>query len=126
MLYIGLKHLHTTVATLTVLLFILRGGWMVAGSAMLQRKWVKIVPHVIDTTLLVTAFAVAWIGWRYPVVLHDWITAKVVALVVYIVLGIIALKRGRTATIRVTAFFAALVVYAYIVMVALYKTPLPI
>ncbi|MEX0383307.1 SirB2 family protein [Spiribacter sp. 1M153] len=126
MLYIGLKHLHTTVATLTVLLFILRGGWMVAGSAMLQRKWVKILPHVIDTTLLITAFAVAWIGWRYPVVLHDWITAKVVALVVYIVLGIIALKRGRTATIRVTAFVAALVVYGYIVMVALYKTPLPI
>ena len=126
MLYIGLKHLHTAVATLTVLLFILRGGWMVAGSAMLQRKWVKILPHVIDTTLLITAFAVAWIGWRYPVVPHDWITAKVVALVVYIVLGIIALKRGRTATIRVTAFVAALVVYGYIVMVALYKTPLPI
>jgi uncharacterized membrane protein SirB2 len=126
MLYIGLKHLHTTVATLTVLLFILRGGWMVAGSAMLQRKWVRILPHIIDTTLLVTAFAVAWIGWRYPVVLHDWITAKVIALVVYIVLGIIALKRGRTATIRVTAFVAALAVYGYIVLVALYKTPLPI
>jgi len=126
MLYIGLKHLHTTVATLTVLLFILRGGWMVTGSAMLQRKWVRILPHVIDTTLLVTAFAVAWIGWRYPVVLHDWITAKVIALVVYIVLGIIALKRGRTATIRVTAFVAALAVYGYIVLVALYKTPLPI
>ena len=126
MLYIGLKHLHTTVATLTVLLFVLRGGWMATGSSMLQRKWVKILPHVIDTTLLVTSFAVAWVGWRYPVVLHDWITAKILALVVYIVLGIIALKRGRTATIRTAAFLGALAVYGYIVLVALYKTPLPI
>lgn len=126
MLYVGLKHLHTTVATLTVLLFVLRGGWMVAGSSMLQRKWVRILPHVIDTTLLVTAFAVAWIGWRYPEQLHGWITAKVVALVVYIVLGVIAFKRGRTAMVRVSAFLAALAVYGYIVMVALYKTPLPI
>jgi uncharacterized membrane protein SirB2 len=125
MLYVGLKHLHTTVATLTVLLFVLRGGWMVAGSSMLQRKWVRILPHVIDTTLLLTAFAVAWIGWRYPEQLHGWITAKVVALVVYIVLGVIAFKRGRTATVRVGAFLAALAVYGYIVLVALYKTPLP-
>ena len=126
MLYIGLKHLHTTVVTLTLLLFILRGGWMMTGSSMLQRKWVKILPHVIDTTLLITALAIAWIGWRYPIVLHDWITAKILALIVYIVLGTIALKRGRTPTVRVTAFFGALAVYGYIVAVALYKTPLPI
>ena len=126
MLYIGLKHVHTAVVTLTLLLFILRGGWMMAGSSMLQRKWVRVLPHVIDTTLLISALAIAWIGWRYPVVPHDWITAKILALIVYIVLGTIALKRGRTMTVRVTAFFGALAVYGYIVAVALNKTPLPI
>ena len=125
MLYVALKHLHTTVATLTILFFILKGGWVMAGSGMLKRRWVRILPHLINTLLLVTGFAVAWIGWRYPVELHGWITAKVIALVVYIVLGVIAFKRGRPAPVRIAAFFGALAVYGYIVLVALNKTPLP-
>ncbi len=125
MAYIGLKHLHTTLVTLTLLLFVVRGFWMMRGSDMLTRRWVKIVPHVIDTALLASAFGVAWVGWNYPVVAHGWITAKLVALLVYIGLGVVALKRGRTAPIRVTAFLAALAVYGYIVAVALQKSAWP-
>ena len=126
MLYVGLKHLHTTVATLSVVLFVLRGGWIMVGSAMQRRRWVRVAPHIINTLLLATGFAVAWLGWRYPIELHGWITAKIIALVVYIGLGVMAFKAGRPAPVRFLAFFAALAVYAYIVMVALYKTPLPL
>ena len=125
-MYVGLKHLHTTVITLTVLFFMVRWFWLMTGSGMLQRRWVRITPHVIDTVLLVSALAIAWMGWRWPAVPHDWITAKVIGLVVYIGLGVVALKRARTPAGRVAAFAAALAVYGYLVLVALTKTPMPL
>jgi uncharacterized membrane protein SirB2 len=54
-----------------------------------------------------------------------WLTAKVLALVVYILLGSVALKRGKSLAIRATAYVAALLVFGYIVAVALTKNPLP-
>ncbi len=125
-MYVGLKHLHTTLVTLTVLFFIVRWIWLMTGSARLQQRWVRISPHVIDTALIVSALAIAWMGWNWPVVPHAWITAKVIGLLVYIGLGVIALKRARTPAGRSAAFAGALAVYGYIVLVALNKTPLPI
>ncbi len=59
MSYILLKHIHLTCVALTFILFSLRGFWMLSESALLQKKWVKIAPHVIDTLLLVSAIALA-------------------------------------------------------------------
>ncbi|QIT55789.1 SirB2 family protein [Aquisalimonas sp. 2447] len=123
--YTLIKHVHQGSAILSVALFILRGIWMMAGSGMLQRAWVRIVPHVIDTVLLVSALLLAWIIAQYPFV-HGWVTAKVVGLVIYIALGMIALKRGRTMGIRVVAWVAALMVFAYIMLVAVTKQVLPL
>jgi len=125
-MYDGLKHLHTTLITLTVLFFIVRWGWTVSGSAMIQRRWVKISPHVIDTALLVSALSIAWMGWRWPVVPHDWITAKVIALLLYIGLATFALKRASTPVGKTVAFVGALAVYGYMLAVALAKTPFPV
>ncbi|AGM40383.1 hypothetical protein SPISAL_01420 [Spiribacter salinus M19-40] len=125
-MYTGLKHLHTTVATLTILLFLLKGFWLVTGSAMLEKRWAKIAPHVVNGLLLITALGTAWIGWNWPLVPHGWITAKAIALVAYIALGIIAVKPGRPVAVRVLAFAGAVAVYGYIVMVALWKQPLPV
>ncbi len=122
--YLGLKHFHMTCAGLSGALFLLRGIWMMRASPMLQRKWVRIAPHVIDTLLLASAIGLSvWSGMRPGQ--QPWLTAKVVALVAYIVLGTIAIRRGRTQGQRTAAFVAALAVFGYIVAVAVTKDPLP-
>lgn len=123
MTYFALKHLHVTFAALSGLLFLVRGIWMLSNSQRLQQRWVKIVPHVVDTLLLASAIGlVAWSS-QYPGQ-QAWLTAKVAALVAYIVLGVIALKRGRTRQVRVAAFVGALACFLYIVAVAVTKNPL--
>ncbi|MDQ3058312.1 MAG: SirB2 family protein [Pseudomonadota bacterium] len=116
--YLVIKHLHITLAALSGSFFLLRGLWMLLGSGLLQRRWVKVVPHVVDTLLLASALTLVFWSGQYPFV-QGWLTAKVLALVAYIVLGTIALKRGRTQGVRTVAFLAALAAFAYIVAVAL-------
>jgi uncharacterized membrane protein SirB2 len=116
-MYMGLKHLHMLCAVLSIVGFTVRGVWMLRDSAMLQKKWVKIAPHIIDTLLLATAFAMAFMLSQYPFTV-DWLTAKLIALIAYIVLGVVALKRGKTKPVRAVAFVLALVTFAYILGVA--------
>jgi uncharacterized membrane protein SirB2 len=123
--YAIFKHVHVITAAASYALFVLRGIWMMRQSAQLQARWVKIVPHVIDTMLLASAIALAVMLRQYPFV-SSWLTAKVVALVVYIVLGTIALKRGRSKPTRIVAWIAAQAVFLYIVSVALTRNPLPL
>jgi uncharacterized membrane protein SirB2 len=122
--YLALKALHVGCVITSYSLFVLRGAWMLRGSALLQRRWVKIVPHVVDTLLLTSAILLALTIRQYPFV-SSWLTAKVIGLVLYIALGTIALKRGRTLTIRVSAWIAAQLVFFYIVAVAVTHTPAP-
>ena len=91
---------------------------MLLDSPLLQRRWVKVVPHVVDTLLLTSALGLVFWSGQYPFV-QTWLTAKVLALLAYIVLGTIALKRGKTKGVRTFALLAALAVFTYIVAVAL-------
>ncbi|NML86489.1 SirB2 family protein [Polaromonas sp.] len=116
--YLAIKHLHITFAALSGSFFLLRGLWMLAESPMLQRRWVKVVPHVVDTLLLGSALVLVFWSGQYPFV-QAWLTAKVLALIAYIVLGTIALKRGKTKGVRTFALLAALATFAYILAVAL-------
>ena len=122
--YILVKYLHVSFVVLSGTGFVLRGAWMLQGSPMLAQRWVRVLPHVLDTVLLASAIALAVMLEQYPLV-HGWLTAKVLGLIAYIVLGTIALKRGRTRAVRIAAFCGALVVFAYIVAVALTKSVLP-
>lgn len=117
-MYLMLKHLHVTFVVLSGLGFFVRGLWMLADSPRLQARWVRIWPHVVDTLLLASALGVAIISGQYPFA-QNWLTAKVLGLVAYIVCGTMALKRGRTKKVRAVFFFAALLIFAYIVGVAL-------
>ncbi|MEO7952674.1 MAG: SirB2 family protein [Polaromonas sp.] len=116
--YLSVKHLHITFAILSGSFFLLRGFWMLADSPLLQRRWVKVVPHGVDTLLLGSALVMVFWSGQYPFV-QSWLTAKVLALIAYIVLGAIALKRGKTKGVRTFALLASLAVFAYIVAVAL-------
>ena len=123
MSYYALKHVHMTFAVLSGALFLLRGLWMLAESRHLQQRWVKVAPHVIDTLLLASAVGLAVWSSQYPGQ-SPWLTAKLVALVAYIGLGTVALKRGRTRQVRALAFVGALACFGYILAVAVTKNPL--
>ena len=121
--YLAIKYLHVSCALLSGTFFLLRGVWMLRGSALLQARLVRIVPHLIDTLLLATAITLAVRSGQYPFV-QPWLTAKLLALCVYIALGTIALKRGRSNRVRAAAFVAALGTFSYIVAVAITRQPL--
>lgn len=120
--YMILKHTHMTTAVLSLCLFVLRGLWMMVDSAQLRRTWVRVLPHLVDTVLLASALGMLWLIQLNPF-RAPWITAKIVALVVYIVLGMLALKRGRNLLIRSLCWVLALGTYGYIVGVAMSKNP---
>jgi uncharacterized membrane protein SirB2 len=124
MSYLVLKHLHVTCVVLSGLGFLLRGWWMLRGSPLLKARAARIAPHVVDTLLLSSALAMAWLSGQYPFA-QDWLTAKLCGLLVYIGCGTVALKRGRTLAIRTLFLILALLAYAYIVSVALTRSPLP-
>ncbi|HRP25684.1 SirB2 family protein [Thauera sp.] len=119
-MYYALKHLHVSCVVLSVAGFLLRGLWMISGSPLLKHRFTRVLPHVIDSVLLLSAIALAVMIAQYPFA-ADWVTAKVLGLLAYIGLGTVALKRGRTLTVRVSAFIAALLVYAWIASVAMTK-----
>ena len=122
--YVLLKLVHVTCVITSYLLFLLRGFWMLQGSLRLQQRWVRTVPHVVDTLLLVSALGMAFMIRQYPFV-TAWLTAKVLALAVYIGLGMIALRFGRSRRVRAAAWIAAQCVFLYIVAVALTRNPFP-
>lgn len=117
-----LKAVHVGSAVLSITGFVLRGAWMQQDSPLLRARVTRVLPHVVDTVLLLSALALALRIAQYPFV-HAWLTAKVLALLAYIVLGSIALKRGRTRRARNIAFAAALGVFLYIVAVAIARSP---
>jgi uncharacterized membrane protein SirB2 len=122
--YLAVKHLHMSCAALSIFLFFLRGIWMLRDSPRLGQRWVKSVPHIVDSVLLASAITmVVWSG-QYPFA-QPWLGAKVVALVVYIGLGVVALKPGRPKAVRAAAFGLAMLTVAYIVEVALTRQVVP-
>jgi uncharacterized membrane protein SirB2 len=120
-MYSTLKLIHISSAVLTVSGFALRGFWMLIDSANLERRVVRIAPHFIDTVFLLSGIALIQV-LNLPVLSQPWLLAKFTALVAYVLLGAIALRRGRTKRIRVTAFVLALTTFAYIAGVALSKS----
>ena len=122
MTYHLLKTIHVTAVILSGSLFFIRGVWMLRDSPRLRQLWVRVVPHVIDTVLLGSAIALTFTIHQYPVT-HAWLSAKVLGLLGYIALGMVALKRGRTRRVRVIAWLAALAVFLYIVSVAVTHNP---
>ena len=123
--YLALRNVHIACAILTITLFVLRGGLMMADSPWQRNVVLRYLPHAVDTVLLTTALMLTTVLHQYPFAV-GWLTTQVVLLVVYIVLGSIALKRGRTKTVRVAAFVAALVTVGYLVTVARAHHPLGI
>jgi uncharacterized membrane protein SirB2 len=122
--YSWLKLIHIITVIISIALFFLRGVWVAGDSPRLRQRWVKVVPHVNDSFLLFSGIALTVVVAQYPFV-QNWLTAKVLLLVVYIGLGMVAITQGKTKSIRIVAWLLALAVYGYIVLIALTKDPIP-
>ena len=123
-MYETLRTLHVTAAALSITGFILRGVWILQGSSRLQAKPVKILPHVIDTVLLASAIALVVMASLNPLE-HGWLSAKIMALLVYIGLGVVTLRKGKSQEARFAAFLAAISVFAYMAQTALTRSAIP-
>ncbi len=121
-MYAAVKHLHIACVALSGTGLFLRGLLTMANSPLLRRRWLRIAPHVNDSVLLAAAIALMLLTRQYPFV-DAWLTAKVLGLAAYIVLGAVALRPGRPRGVRIAAWLAALAVFAYIVSVELTKSP---
>jgi uncharacterized membrane protein SirB2 len=123
-LYPLFKHLHMTCVGLSVLLFTARGLGMLVDAQWIRNKLMRVLPHIIDTALLLSAIALVIILQAYPFQ-SGWVNAKIIGLIVYIGLGVVALKKGKTKKVRATAFILGLITVGYIASVAVTHNPMP-
>ncbi|KFZ36406.1 invasion protein [Shewanella mangrovi] len=105
--YTAVKHFHLMMIGLSVMLFIARFGMKLKGSALLQKKWLRILPHAVDTLLLLSGISLSIIISQYPFV-DGWLTEKLVAVIAYILLAALAMKANRGTMFRIFAFVGAL------------------
>lgn len=118
-----LKTIHITCVFLSFSLFFLRGIWLLRESSIMQQRWVRIAPHSIDTVLLISAILLAW-QLGYSPFNSPWLAAKIIALLFYIGLGMLAFRFAKTKGSRLYAWLAALLTFAYIVAAATTHDPL--
>ena len=123
--YLQLRAVHITCAVLTISLFVFRGALMLVDSPLQQSPLLRWTPVAVDTVLLTSALMLTTIIHQYPFT-TAWLTVKVGLLLAYIVLGSLALKRGRTRQIRIAAFIGALATVGFLVTVARTHQPLGI
>lgn len=121
--YPQIKQFHILVALLSGSLFALRGAFVLAGARWPQALPVRWFSYAVDTALLTAALMLLTIlpGAMFA---NGWLAVKIALLVVYIVLGILALKRARTPRARLVFYLAALLVYFAIYSIARAHHPL--
>ena len=122
-LYPAVRPLHITLVTLSVALFVLRGAGVLAGQAWPMAGWVRALAPAIDSLLLLAGGTLWWLLRLNPTQDH-WLLAKLGLLVVYIVLGTLALKRAPTRRTRTLCYFAAMAVVGFMASVAVAQHPL--
>jgi uncharacterized membrane protein SirB2 len=118
-----IKTIHVTCALISFAGFFMRGIWMLRDSTLLQQRWVKITPHIVDTLLLVSAIILA-VQLRFSPLEQPWLMVKIIALLVYIGAGMVALRFGRSKTVRLYAWLFGLATILYIMSVATSKSVL--
>jgi uncharacterized membrane protein SirB2 len=119
--YSILRAVHISCAGIGVSLFAARGAMQMSGIDWRRWRWLRVAPHVNDTLLLAAAIAMAVMSAQYPLV-QPWLTAKVLALCCYVLLGRIALRPGASQLRSRVAFVAALTSVGYIVSVAVTRS----
>lgn len=122
--YPTIKLIHVTTVVLTGSMFLLRFIWMQQGTLQQRGRWVRTLPDINDSVLLISGLTLAVLIGQYPLQ-SPWLTAKLFTLIAYILFGAYALRYGSTLRMRRWSGFAAIACYLYIVSIALTHSPLP-
>ncbi|HID45499.1 MAG TPA: regulator SirB [Chromatiaceae bacterium] len=118
-----IKLIHVSCVALSLVGFTGRAMLMLKSSPLLKRRWMRTLPHLVDSTLFFSGLWLAYNLQQYPGT-APWLTAKLIALIAYIVFGAMAL-RGSTLRRRYASLLAAYLCFAYMVSVAMTRNPLP-
>jgi uncharacterized membrane protein SirB2 len=124
MVYYWIKQLHIFTVVFTICFFVLRLYWMRRHPEHIRQRWVRMLSATNDATLFFAGLAMVLMSHQYPFVM-PWLTTKLFLLLLYILLGSMALKYGKTPTARTWYGIVALGTIFYIVSVALSRSPLP-
>src|SRR5690606_23716335 len=119
--YMDIRWVHIAAVIASGSLFFLRGLLLMGGFRIARAAPVRFLSYGVDTVLLTAALMLMTIVRQYPFV-HHWLTAKVLLLVVYILLGVLAFRsRGKT---RFLLWATAIGVFLFIISVARAHHPL--
>jgi uncharacterized membrane protein SirB2 len=120
--YLALKHIHLSFVALSLLAYVVRGIWLFMNSSLLGKRWVRILQQIINAILLLSGIALAAYLSMSPTN-QPWLMAKIIGLIAYVALGMAAFRAPSPAVGRIL-WVSGLVAFAYIVSVAIRKTPL--
>ena len=119
------KYVHIVAVSVTFALFFVRGLWVLRAYPSPQESWIRYVPHVVDTVIVVSALVFLWdtrnLGWPGP-----WLTVKLTLIAVYVLLGIVVLKFAQGLGIKVLTWIAALSMFLFVTTIAVLRNPLGI
>ncbi len=118
-----IKIIHLTAVALTITGFVVRGILLFRDSPLMSTFWVKKLPHKIDTVLLLSGITLAWMTHQSPLE-QPWLATKLLALLLYIGLGLVVFRFAKTGSIQLAAWLAAMAVFGFMVSVAMTKSPL--
>ena len=124
-IYLVLRSTHMACALATVSLFVYRGIWILRHTGVARPRWMRIVPHGIDTLLLASAIGLVYSTAQYPGE-QAWLNAKILALLLYIAFGLMAFRFASHPGTRLVCWLLGIATVCYIVMVATTRSPLPI
>lgn len=122
MLFNLLKYLHISCALVSISGFALRGYWALTENPLRQASLSRVLPHLVDTLLLASAIGMLVI-WQQSPLAVPWLLAKLLALLLYIGLGMLVMRRALGKRGQLLAYIAALLAAGYIVAVALSHSP---
>ena len=121
--YPEIKLVHVTAVIASGTLFLLRGTTVNLGGNWGMNRPARYLSYAIDIVLL-SAGLLLLVILPSAVYSNGWLVLKLILLVVYIVLGSLALKRGRTVSIRRGCFVAAIAVFLFVYVIARTHDPL--
>ena len=124
-MYEGIKHFHLMTVVISATLLSLRYALMMANSGLLEKKFLKVFPHINDTCLLLSGIGLIFITGFIPFTpAAPWLSEKITCVLAYIALGFFALKLGKNKLLRTFAFFGALGWLAMAGKIAVTKAPM--
>lgn len=121
MLYKLVLSLHLFTVSISISFFLLRAYWSFTEDVRLRQHWVRILPHVNDTVLLTAGISLTVIIQQYPVA-QSWLTAKIIALIIYILLGMMVLRGSHNLKHKIIYLSLSISCFVYIIFVAITKS----